>query len=133
MSFLFFTDASLTVPLTSFRHYSTQGDRLLYFGNTDDTRKLVDSTNPEVSDISIQITDESIGSGLASSVIKLASSSGGLTSAVGGSPLVLSPVILGGVENAVPVHIRINTSSGVLGSDYVDLSFEIQDVIEVNI
>lgn len=131
MSFGFFADAGLTIPFTgSLRHFSTQGDRLIYFGNPDAGQQLQDSTNPGVTNVQVSVTDSASGSGLAAASIKLAATSGGLTSATGGAALSLGHTVLGGAGNAKPIHMRFDTSAGTVGTDYTDLGLTVANVIE---
>lgn len=131
MSFGFFADAGLTIPFTgSLRHFSTQGDRLIYFGSPDADKQLQDSTSPGVTNVQVTITDSAGGSGLAAASIKLAATSGGLTSATGGAALSLGHTVLSGAGNAKPVHMRFDTSAGTVGTDYTDLGLSVPNVIE---
>lgn len=134
MSFGFFADAGLTVPLSSLRHYSTQvGDRLVYFGSADADRQLQDAANPGVANVQVTVADSASGSGLAASAIKLASTSGGLTSATGGAALSLGATVTSGVANAKPVHIRIDTTGGTVPDEYLDVSLAVAGVIESDV
>lgn len=131
MSFGFFADAGLTIPFTAgLRHFSTQGDRLIYFGSAETGKQLQNSTSPGSAQVQVVITDSASGSGLAASSIKLASTSGGLTSATGGAALALGTTVLSGAGNAKPIHIRFDTSGGTVGTDYTDLGLAVNDVIE---
>lgn len=131
MSFGFFADAGLTIPLSvDLRHFSTQGDRLIYFGSPDAGQQLQDSTNPGVTALQVSIADSASGSGLASASIKLASTSGGLDTAIGGAALDLGHTVLSGAGNAKPIHMRFDTSAGTVGTDYTDLGLAVNNVIE---
>lgn len=131
MSFGFFADAGLTIPFTgSLRHFSTQGDRLVYFGSPASGQQLQDSTNPGVTALQVSIADSASGSGLASASIKLASTSGGLDTAIGGAALDLGHTVLSGAGNAKPIHMRFDTSAGTVGTDYTDLGLAVNNVIE---
>lgn len=131
MSFGFFADAGLTIPFAgSLRHFSTQGDRLIYFGSPDAGRQLQDSTAPGVTALQVSIADSASGSGLASASIKLASTSGGLDTAIGGAALDLGHTVLSGAGNAKPIHMRFDTSAGTVGTDYTDLGLAVNNVIE---
>lgn len=134
MSFGFYSDAGLTVPIATLRHYSTQvGDRLVYFGSPNAAKKLVDATSPEVANLNVSIIDDDTGAGLPASAYKLALTSGGLSSAVGGAALSLGTVVMGGVGGAKPVHIRISTTAGVTGEDYTDIGLEVQNTAEADV
>lgn len=130
MSFGFYSDAGLTVPVTTLRHFSTQADRLIYFGDPGTGRQLQDAAAPGVDNVLVTVVDSAGGSGLAASSVKLASTNGGLTAATGGAALSLGHTILSGSANAKPVHIRFDTSAGTVGTDYTDLSLVLPDVID---
>jgi len=131
MSFGFFADAGLTIPFAgSLRHFSTQGDRLIYFGSPSSGQQLQDSTAPGSANVQVSITDSAGGSGLAAASIKLAGTSGGLTSATGGAALSLGHTVLSGAGNAKPIHMRFDTSAGTVGTDYTDLGLAVLNTIE---
>ena len=131
MSFGFFADAGLTIPFTgSLRHFSTQGDRMIYFGSPSSGQQLQDSTAPGSANVQVSITDSAGGSGLAAASIKLAGTSGGLTSATGGAALSLGHTVLSGAGNAKPIHMRFDTSAGTVGTDYTDLGLAVLNTIE---
>lgn len=130
MSFGFFTDAGLTVPITTFRHFSTQADRLVWFGSAAAGQQLQDDAAPGVDNVLVSVVDSAGGSGLAASSVKLAAANGDLTAATGGAALSLGHTVLSGGANAKPVHIRFDTSAGVTGTDYTDLSLAVAGVIE---
>lgn len=130
MSFGFYSDAGLTVPVTTLRHFSTQGDRVIYFGDPGTGRQLQDAAAPGVDNVLVTVVDSAGGSGLAATSVKLASTNGGLTAATGGAALSLGHTILSGSANAKPVHLRFDTSAGTTGTDYTDLSLAIPDVID---
>lgn len=64
-----------------------------------------------------------------STEIKLALSSGGLASAVAGASLVLGTEIEGGSANALPIYLRIDDATAVLGS-VSELQLIVADVEE---
>lgn len=130
-TFGFFVDAGLTVPLSSLRHYSTQtGDWLCYYGSPATGKILQDAANPGTGQVRVTIDDSAPGSGLPATAIKLASTSGGLSTATPGAALNLGTLVTSGVANARPVHLRIDTSAGTVPLEYLDLAFEAADVIE---
>lgn len=129
-TFGLFSDAGLTVPVATLRHYSTQGDRLFYFGSPAAGKKLEDSASPGVADVLLSINDSAIGTGFAATSVKLASTSGGLSTAVAGDPLVLGTTVLSGVANALPVHMRFDTTGGTVGDTYTDVALRLVSVIE---
>jgi hypothetical protein len=132
-TFRFFSDAGLTVPLTTLRHLSTQSDRLIYFGSPFAGLQLQDSASPGVANVNISVADSAGGAGLAASAVKLAATNGALAGATGGAALSLGHTIFSGAGNAKPVHLRIDTSAGTLGDDYTDLSLEWGPVAETEV
>lgn len=131
MSFGFFSDPGLTIPFSgSLRHFSTQGDRLIYFGSPLTGRQLQNSSNPGVTNVQVSIADSATGSGLAATSIKLSATAGGLDTATGGAALSLGPTVLSGPGDARPIYMRIDASAGVVGTDYTDLSLVVSNVID---
>lgn len=132
MPFGFYRDAGLTVPIsTDYRHFSTQGDRLLYFGNPASGFQLMDSADPGVAQMQISITDsDGAGTNFAVDNVVISLTSGGLDSATPGDPLNIGTVILSGSANAVPVYVRFLDISSADNGDYTDLGLAISDVIE---
>lgn len=132
MPFGFYKDAGLTVPIsTDYRHFSTQGDRLLYFGNPASGFQLTDSADPGVGTMQISITD-SDGPGTNFSVenVVISLTSGGLDSATPGDPLDIGTVVLSGSANALTVYVRFLGIDSEPNGDYLDLGLDISDVIE---
>lgn len=132
MPFGFYKDAGLTVPIsTDYRHFSTQGDRLLYFGNPASGFQLTDSADPGVGTMQISITD-SDGPGTDFSVenVVISLTSGGLDIATPGDPLDIGTVVLSGSANALTVYVRFLGIDSEPNGDYLDLGLAISDVIE---
>ena len=128
-TFGFFSDAGLTVPVATLRHYNTQGDRLLYFGSPAVGQQLQDNAAPGSTNVQVTLADSAGGTGLATSAVKLAATNGGLAGATGGAALSLGATVLSGTANAKPVHIRINTT-GLADGEYVDVSLNVNAVRE---
>ncbi|MCK9550249.1 hypothetical protein [Aquamicrobium sp.] len=134
MSFGFYSDAGLTVPFTeNIRHISTQGDRLLYYGDPVEGRMLQDASAPGSANIMLSVFDSAAGSGAAASWVKLASTSGGLTGATPGAALSLGATILSGVASAKPVHMRIDASEGEEGDRFTDLRLRLSNVVNIEV
>jgi hypothetical protein len=134
MSFGFYSDAGLTVPISSIRYYSTQiGDKVVYLGDPSAGRQLTDASNPGVTVMEVEVEDSASGSGLSTSAIKLASTSVGLGSAVAGEPLSIGHTVLSGPSNAVAIYIRFDTTGGVVGTDYTDLDLVVNNTIESDV
>ncbi len=51
-----------------------------------------------------------------STEIKLALSNAGLSSAIAGAPLSIDTIIYGGSLNSIPVHVRLDDATAVIGS-----------------
>lgn len=136
MSFGFFADAGLTTPLADLAVTQVVGgspaDRLVYLGSATAGKKLQASSNPGVDQVQVSVTDGSPGSGLATTAVKLALSSAGLTSATGGAALDVGATILSGTSGAVPVFIRIDTGAGA-PQVFTDLSLAVIDVVESDV
>ena len=132
MPFGFYKDAGLSVPIsTDYRHFSTQGDRVLYFGNPASGFQLMDSADPGVATMQISVTDAN-GPGTDFSVgnVVISSTSGGLDSATPGDPLDIGAVLLSGSANAIAIYIRFLDLNLADNGDYTDLGLAISDVIE---
>ena len=76
-----------------------------------------------------QVTWVCLGKLHESTEIKLALSSGGLASAVAGASLVLGTELQGGSSNALPIYLRIDDATAVLGS-VSELQLIVNDVQE---
>lgn len=132
MPFGFYRDAGLTVPIsTAYRHFSTQGDRVLYFGNPAEGFQLMDATDPGVTVMQIEITDsDGSGTGFSAENVALSLTSVGLGTATPGDPLSIGHTLLSGSANAVAVYIRFLDLGLAADGDYLDLGLEITNVIE---
>lgn len=134
MTFRFYADAGLTIPFTdNIRHVSTQGDRLVYYGDPVEGRMLQDASAPGSANIMLSVFDSAVGSGAAASWVKLADTSGGLTGATAGAALSLGHTILGGVANAKPVHMRIDASAGEVGDRFSDVRLRLSNVVNLEV
>lgn len=109
-TFGFFSDASLKTPVRSALFFTQDRtspvaqDRVVYFGSP-----LAGRSCQKVGGVIVSAT------GGAASDIKLAASAAGLAGAVGGAPLSLGAVVLGGVANARAIHIRALDSTHAPG------------------
>jgi|WetSurSiteA1Bulk_404760.scaffolds.fasta_scaffold29305_2 hypothetical protein len=129
-TFAFYTDASLTTPVTgSVGIGEGTTNTVFYLGSTNATKKLQNATSPGVDQITVDIVDANPGSGPEDSWVYLALTSGGLDSAVAGASLNLGLTITGGVANARAVWVRIvNSLSG--SSSSTDLSIQVSNAKE---
>jgi hypothetical protein len=134
MSFELYSDSGLTT-LAPLNLLQTAGvapaavTGLMYLGSTDSGLTLQANSDPGVDPLVLQTVDANALTGAAATAVKLALSSGGLTSATGGAPLNLPHTILGGVANALPIHYKFEPQTLDAGL-YTDLSFLISAAIE---
>ncbi len=133
MSFNWYADAGLTVPLTrgDFVRGSSLGDvnRVVYLGSTDTGRQLQAESDPGVDALQVTVVDADGGSGVAASEVKLALSFAGLAGATGGAALSIGPTILSGAANAVPVFVRLGSALTAEGN-YDDISLRLSGWVE---
>jgi len=120
LTFGFFADAAATTPVVSL--YFSQADsapvaqdRIVYFASANAARRCQADSDPGIDPILVSIADAAPVTGSPASDIKLALSSGGLASAVAGAALALPATINGGFANAIPIHVRVLDSTGVVG------------------
>jgi len=106
-------------------------DFIIYLGSVLPGKKVEAQSNPGVDQIVLNVADSDSGSGQAASSVKLALSASGLSSATAGASLNLGATILSGVENAVPVYVRVEASNLSAGT-YQDLSLETNNLVEAN-
>ncbi len=112
----FYSDASLTAPVTeaSCTTYPTSTLHL-WFGSTTTGVKLQAVTNPGVDPLLLNITDAATGTGHAVSAVKLALTTGGLSTASGGASITLaSGQIVGGSANAVDFYMSVTDAVGAI-------------------
>lgn len=107
-------------------------DNVLYLGSIDTARKVQANSNPGVDLITLSVIDASIGVGHPATEIKLATTQVGLDSAVGGADLDLGVEVLGGSGNAQPIWIRVEDSTGTIGTS-TELSVRTEELREVDI
>jgi hypothetical protein len=133
----FYDDAGLTTVNTSIG--ATQADdgtspavdRVVYLGSTASGKRFQAASNPGTDQIVVSIADSAVGSGLAATAVKLATSSGGLNTAVAGDPLSIGTEVLSGSANKVAIHVRIDTPAVAAGT-YTDLSLTTNTLIEID-
>lgn len=128
MSFKFYADAALTVPLTklALTRGATPSERnaTVFLGSTVDAEQLQNTSDPGVDPVQVSIVDSAGGSGVAASEVKIAASYAGLSSATAGAPLDLSGTLDGGAANAVAIYVRVAASTTTPGT-YDDVSLVI--------
>lgn len=135
ISLQFYSDAGLTTPATLISALQASDgsvaavDRVVYLGSIAASTKFRASSNPGVDQIVVSIYDAAPGSGVEVGHVKIASTNGGLSTAVAGSSLALGTEILSGAENCVPVHVRIDTPPLAI-SVYTDAGLAVNSLIE---
>jgi hypothetical protein len=127
-----YTDAGLTVNFDPASHTievsainGSSGDGVLYFGTPTAGNKIEASSDPGVDPIQISIADSDELTGPDAEDIKLAVTSAGLDTAVGGAALSIGATVLGGSANAVPIYVRWTNGTGA--GEYTDISLTITD------
>ena len=125
LTFGFYSDAALTTPLAArlpfVQAVSTPVavDRVIYFGSPLTGRVCKAVSDPGVDPVVISITDANAGTGSPATDVKLALTSGGLSTATGGASLSLPATIDGGVAGAKAIYIRVldSTHVGAVNND----------------
>jgi hypothetical protein len=129
LTFGFFSDPALTTPISARLQFVQDAiapqplDKVVYFGSRLSGRVCKASANPGVDPVVLSVVDAASGAGSPVGDVRLALSSGGLASAVGGQALNLPAVIAGGQACAVAVHVRVLDSTGASGI-HVDLTLQ---------
>lgn len=132
----FYVDAGLTTPLSNLVAVQASDnsiaavDSVVYLGSTVSGNKFQASSDPGVDQI--EVSPVSSGAGPLTTYLKLASSSGGLGSAVAGAPLAIGHTINSGSANSVAVHVRTDFPAYTVGS-YTNLSLETNLLIETTV
>ena len=106
-------------------------DVLVYFGSASAGKTLQAASSPGGDPITLTPVDAAPGSGVETSMIKLARTALGLDSATAGAPMNLGVTLTSGAGNAVPVWVRV--AAGALtpsGTAYADGGLELNAVIE---
>lgn len=129
LSFGFFSDPALTTPINARLQFIQDAiapqplDKVIYFGSRLSGRVCKAASNPGVDPVVLSVVDAASGAGSPAGDVRLALSSSGLASALGGQPLNLPAVIAGGQAGAVAVHLRVLDSTGASGI-HVDLALQ---------
>lgn len=122
LSFGFFIDPALTTRLTSSLQFiqdktsPAAEDKVVYFGSSRVDRVCRDSAAPLVDAIVLSAVVTGAGN------VFMATSSAGLDTAVAGAALDLGVEVAGGVDNAIPVHLRVLDVSHAVGQRAVAFS-----------
>ena len=138
ITFTFYHDAALTsevtsgnpIAITALHPGGSATDVQLWLGSTATGTQAQANSDPGVDDIEISIADsDGGGAGNASTACKLATSQGGLATAVAGDPLAVGPTLASGVVNAMPFWLRVSNAQTVVGT-YTDLSLATNTLVE---
>lgn len=135
ISLKFYTDSGLTTEATSISALQASDgtadavDRVVYLGSTVSGNKFTAESDPGVDPIVVSIVDSSPSTGVQATHIKLATTNGGLGSALGGVALSLGTEILSGVANAQAVHVRIDTPALAVGV-YAEITLSMNTLVE---
>ena len=135
ITFGWYADSSLTVPLTSLEQaFTSDGsdgavDKLVYLGSTTSNKKLLAGSDPGVDPIQFTVVDANGATGQLAADIKLALSQADLDTATGGAALSGPAQILSGVAQALPVWIRLDPSN-MTEDEYDDLTIRCSAVTE---
>jgi hypothetical protein len=115
MAFTLYTDAGLTTALSgNIIIDAASEDVPLWLGSSTSGVKIQSATGTGVTNISISFTDSATGTAPASTICKLATTTGGLATASGGTALTVGTQVLGGVGNAFAFYLRVaNPLTGV--------------------
>lgn len=135
VSLQFYQDAALTTPITTLSvTQNADGstgpvDNVVYLGSTATSHKFEAASNPGVANIQVSVADSNTSSGAPASDVTLALSQAALATNTPGAALTIGTQILSGSSNAVPVYVRVQDSTGTVGT-YTDLSLTTNQVEE---
>jgi len=117
----FFSDAALTVPVTTLTFIHAIDDSLpfvkqrVFLGSPNVASTFQAASNPGVDDIEVSLTDPNVPDGFNIAHVKVAASSLALDTAIPGDPFVVGTQINGGAGNGVEVWFQVidtNLSQG---------------------
>lgn len=119
-----YDDPDLLVPATVPLRFDqdtlgtiTPHQREFYLGCPDTGYRFQANSDPGVDEITLSIVDSVPATGQPATAIKLATSQGGLSSAVAGAALDLGATLLSGSANAVEIWVEFNDSTAVVATD----------------
>lgn len=133
MSWAIYADPGLTALADPVDLIQAEGgaaaDFLVYLGNPVASRKLQKGSAPGVDAVTLALEDSAGGSGLATTVIRLAITAPALASATPGAALEVGTTLLSGVAGAVPIFVRVDVGAAADG-EYTDLGFVLAGVVD---
>jgi hypothetical protein len=122
-TFALYTDSGLTELLTgnlvaaqNYDGSTPPVDFTLWVGSNAADKQLRAQSNPGVDQITFSINDADPGNGHETTEVSLALTLSGLDSAVAGDPLNIGTTVLSGTSNAIPIYIRVDDATGVVGT-----------------
>lgn len=133
----FYQDAGMTVPANLLEAIQADDgnaaavDRVAYLGAPVAGKKFQSAGAPGSAQIVVSVADSATGLQIPSNTVRLALSSGALSSATPGAALNVGTEILSGSGNAVPVHLRFDAAAIVAGV-YNNLSLATSLTLEVD-
>ena len=128
----FFNDPALTSPQSEgVTLADTLGpvDRVIYLGSPVAGKTLRAASAPGSAAVTVAPVDATPGSGAAASQVKLALSTAGLDSAVGGAALDVGLTLNSGAVNAVTIYVRTEQAGLPVGL-HADLALTTNAVVE---
>ena len=138
MSLAFFLDSGMTVPLQELSVVAAEGagaevDKVVYIGDPMPGREYLNAQSPGVDSVDVEIVGTGSGSGAISGTdFKLSTTAAGLDAAVAGGAVSIGVSVLSGVENAVPVFVRIGPLAIPKG-EYAGISLRVSALVVGNV
>lgn len=129
-NFIFSSASDLSTELTTLTIAGTpdEQDFTIYFGSTNSALKVEANSDPGNDPIEVSIVDADPGNGHEASEIKLATTEGGLDTAVGGDSLSLGTSITGGTANKKTIWVRATNTEGSVYD--INLKLQINELLE---
>lgn len=135
LTFGFYSDPALTTPAPAVlavpqsRLAPPPADMCLWFGSPEAARICKSQAGTGTAPIVVSVVNATPGSNAPVGNVRLALTAAGLDSATPGAALSLPTEVLGGADNALPVHIRVQTSLTTTGRR-ANLSLATQMLVE---
>ncbi len=140
MSLAFFLDSGMTVPLQELSVVAAEGvgaevDKVVYIGDPMPGREYLNAQSPGVDSVDVEIVDAGYGTvsgAISGTDFKLSTTAAGLDAAVAGGAVSIGVSVLSGVENAVPVFVRIGPLA-ILKGEYAGISLRVSALVVDNV
>ena len=107
-------------------------DTVVYLGSTATSKKFQAASNPGTDQITLSVADSDPSNGHETTEVKLALTQAGLDTATAGASLDLGTQILSESANALPVWVRVQDATGVVGIS-TELSLTTNEIEETNV